>query len=258
MLIYLNPKTVINTLTPLRQIFQDAYLDRILKENPMNYIKNPKQIKPEIDPFSKKEINKILPYLKKEYPNIVLFIAVMIFTGMRIGEVLAMKWENFNFNKWTYKVKENFSRGVLTTPKTTGSIREIPLPNYLKKLIIAHKQYTFLKNDFVFINSYGKPYHKTTSLVKNYWKPSLKELGIRYRDLRQLRHTHAILSLIAGDNPHDIAKRLGHSSLQMLFNRYAKFLKTEIKISKIELFLNEQVSDDENCQHSVSMKKQSF
>ena len=44
----------------------------------------------------------------------------------------------------------------------------------------------------------------------------------------------------------------------MLFNRYAKFLKTEIKISKIELFLNEQVSDDENCQHSVSMKKQSF
>ena len=70
-------------------------------------------------------------------------------------------------------------------------------------------------------------------------RPALKELGIKYRDMKQLRHTHAILSLIAGDNPHDVAKRLGHTSLQMLFTKYARFLKGEEKESKLGDLFNQ-------------------
>jgi len=58
-----------------------------------------------------------------------------------------------------------------------------------------------------------------------------------------MRHTFAVLSLIAGDNPHDVAKRMGHTSLQMLFQRYARFIPGYYSNSKIENFIL-----SENCQ----------
>ena len=59
-----------------------------------------------------------------------------------------------------------------------------------------------------------------------------------------MRHTHAILSLIAGDNPHDVAKRLGHKDLQTLFTRYAKFLKSPFQETKLDTFLQKEISKD--------------
>ncbi|WP_041223650.1 hypothetical protein [Deferribacter desulfuricans] len=76
----------------------------------------------------------------------------------------------------------------------------------------------------------------------------LKKSGIRYREIRQLRHTHAILSILAGDNPHDIAKRMGHSNLLTFFNGYAKYLKEYQSESKLTKFL---FSNDDFCRNSV-------
>ncbi len=234
----LNNKTVVNTLTPLRQIFEDLFYDGIIRENPMLKIKNPKLTKPEIFPFSQEEILRILDYFEKEYNQMYALIATMFYTGMRTGEALAMKWENLDFNKWTYFIKESFSRKKLTTPKTASSIREIKIPPTLQQILLNHKKYSFMKSDFIFLNYYGKPYVSSENITRKYWKPALKELGIQYRVLYQLRHTHAMLSLIAGDSPHDVAKRLGHTSLQMLFNRYARFLKKEEKDTKLEDLIN--------------------
>jgi integrase len=168
---------------------------------------------------------------------------------MRVGEALAMKWENFDFNDWTYYIKENRVEGRLDTPKTKESKRLIKIPYPLQIAIEKHKKYSFMKSEFVFLNYYGKPYHKSSTIIKNYWRPALKELGLRYRVLYQLRHTHAILSLIAGDNPHDVAKRLGHKDLKTLFTRYAKFLKSTFKPTNLETFLN----IDSNKKESVSI-----
>ncbi len=240
----LSAKTVNNRLTPLRQIFNNAYLENIIEKNPMDKIKNLSIAKPEIEPFTQEEISYILNYIRQEYHHIYAFFAVLFFTGMRVGEALAMKWKNFDFNNWTYHIKENRVDGRLTSPKTLQSKRVVKIIKPLQEAINNHKQYTFMKGSFVFLTFYNKPFHKTAHINNNYWKPSLKELGIKYRPMRQLRHTHAILSLIAGDNPHDIAKRLGHTSLQMLFNKYARFLKGDNSESRLEnLFAKSQEKD---------------
>jgi len=168
-----------------------------LKNNIISNIKNPKIIKPEIEPFSREEVLRILDYFNEEYPHMYCFIAVLVYTGMRTGEALAMKWENFDFNNWTYTVKESFSARELSCPKTLNSIRTIEIPETLQEIIIFHKKYSYMKSEFLFLTRYGRPYTDTNWILKNYWKPALKELGIRYRTLYQLRHTHAILSLIA-------------------------------------------------------------
>jgi integrase len=227
-------KTVANQLTPLRQIFEEAFDEDIITVNHMSRVKNPEIEKPEPVPFTKDEVKMILDYFHKNYPAQYAYVAVLFYTGMRVGEALAMKWENFDFNNWTYHVKETRTEGRLTKPKTKSSIRRINLVKPLQKIIQTQKSVTMMKSEFVFLTGEGMPYHKAKYIIDKCWKPALRILGIEYRDMYQLRHTHAIQSLIVGDNPHDVSKRLGHSSLQVTFSKYAKFLPEETKPSMLE------------------------
>ena len=225
----------------------------------MEKIKNPKVIKPEIYPFTKEEVILILNHFKMEYPNIYTLVAVGFYTGMRIGEILAMKWCNLDTINWIYKVKESYTDRRLGTPKTINSIREVPIIGELQNILNQHKKNTFMKSEFIFINQYNKPYTSSLSITNSYWKHALKELGIIYRPMYQMRHTHTILSLIAGDNPHDVAKRLGHTSLQMLFQRYGKYINGVVSQSKLSSFLQENESNpNKKCYNNVTIEKLNF
>jgi integrase len=73
------------------------------------------------------------------------------------------------------------------------------------------------------VNQEGRPIDLNT-LRRRIWYPALKRGGIRARRLYQTRHTFATLMLATGENPEWIAKQLGHTSTQMLFQRYTKFI----------------------------------
>lgn len=238
-------KSVANQLTPLRQIFEEAFDEDIIEVNHMSRVKNPSIEKPEPIPFTKNEVKMILDYFAKNYPAQHAYVAVLFYTGMRVGEVLAMKWENFDFNRWTYHVKETRTEGRLTKPKTKTSIRRVQIVKPLQKIIQVQKTVTMMKSEFVFLTGEGEPYHKAKYIIDKCWRPAMKILGIEYRDMYQFRHTHAIQSLIAGDNPHDVSKRLGHSSLQVTFTKYAKFLPEETMPSMLGNIFGESESDPE-------------
>ncbi|MBZ4672463.1 MAG: integrase family protein [Deferribacteraceae bacterium] len=234
----LKSKSINNILTPIRLIFNSMYEEELVNDNIMLKIKNIRQEKVDIDPFNREEVLRFLEYSKNKYPETYPLIATMVFTGMRVSEVLGMKWENIDFNDNTYTVKSVIVKGeIKETTKTVESKRVINLPDILVEILKKHKTNTFLKSEFVFLNRYNNPFTKTANINKVYWKPMLNKLGIRYREIRQLRHTHAILSILAGDNPHDIAKRLGHSNLLTFFNRYAKYLKDYQNESKLQNYI---------------------
>lgn len=220
-------KTINNALTTLRQIFNYAIDKDYIEISPMQKVKQLKAEKPDIHPFTHEEMMKILKELEdtRAYP----IIATMFFTGMRTGEVLAMKWENVDFNDWTYHVKESFSNNKLTNTKTIDSRRIVSLTKPMQQLLTSHKAETFLRSDFIFLNKDGKPYTSSWSIVEYYWKDALKRAKVAYRIPYQCRHTFAVLSLKLGDDPEDVAKQLGHTSLQMLFTRYARFIKDRAK-----------------------------
>ena len=70
-------------------------------------------------------------------------IGVGFYTGMRIGEILAMKWYNLDTIKWIYRVKESFTDRRLGTPKTVNSIRDVVIVEPLQEVLNQHKKYTF-------------------------------------------------------------------------------------------------------------------
>lgn len=243
-------KTVNNTINTLKQVFTYAVDKGYLDVSPMQQIKHLKAEKPNIHPFSHEEMLKILDELRdtRVYP----IIATLFFTGMRTGEVLSMKWQNVDFNEWTYHIKESFSNNKLSMTKTIESNRVIDLTPPMQQVLKEQKAQTFLKSEYIFLNKYGKPYTSSQNIIRDYWKPALKKLGIEYRIPYQCRHTFAVLSLKLGDDPEDVAKQLGHTSLQMLFSRYARFIKNRTKReSKFAESISVNISKTMNNQNNA-------
>jgi integrase len=122
------------------------------------------------------------------------------------------------------------------------------------KALRNHKQYTFMKSDFIFCNQYGDPWVSSDNIMRQVWEPMLKKLGIAYRIIYQCRHTHASLSILAGDNLAHIAERMGHKNVGTLITRYAKYVKSvQFEQPKIGSFLSSQDTNlSEYCQNQES------
>jgi integrase len=123
----------------------------------------------------------------------------------------------------TIAVREGRVRHVEGLPKTDGSVRDVDMLTPVYEALRQHRAATWLRGDHALRNQEGRPI-ETTTLRRRIWYPALKRGGIRRRTMYQTRHTFATLMLATGENPEWIAKQLGHTSTQMLFQRYAKFI----------------------------------
>lgn len=93
----------------------------------------------------------------------------------------------------------------------------------LEKYVLFHAFHFYL-----FVNQYCEPYNTDFSFTRYYWKPLLKSLGIPYRKLYVMRHTYATNVLKNTDiSPYELSRLLGHSSTEMVFNRYVKFIENQ-------------------------------
>lgn len=177
--------------------------------------------------YTEKEIQKILDYLliKKEtmigegnYINLrktTLPILIAIFTGMRIGEIAALRWGNVNFKEGYIKVVESCSsfmktHGGVTVPKTKSSIREIPLHKKLKEILLWYKktktEYCFVvTNSDEIINTRSIGY--TCDLV-------CKKCDIESKGMHAFRHYFATHLLNNKAPLKLVSECLGHSKVQ--------------------------------------------
>ncbi|MGE4318620.1 MAG: tyrosine-type recombinase/integrase [Deferribacterales bacterium] len=240
----LSKKSVNNMLTPMRQAFDMAFLDEVIDSDPAERVISPRFAKPEMQPLTRDEVLSIFAYLREHHPEHAGYIAFIAYTGCRIGEALAAKWKYLSRNndEWTYYIKESIVEGREGTPKTFESIREVPILKPLKPYIEKQEAISLTTSEYIFPNPRtGRPYSKNRTVIEKVWKPTLQKLEIPYRDMKQLRHTHAVLSLIAEDNLHDIAKRLGHANTGITTKAYIKYHKGYSKPSNLETYLDENI-----------------
>ena len=210
-----------NILVPMRSVFKMAFLSGIIDQNPMERIKNMKVAKPDIKPLSMDEVNSFLAHVSFRYKD---FFIVAFFTGMRFGEMAALKWRNVDFQRQLIKIRETLVKGEEGSPKTKKSVRDIKmLPPVIEALRNQRKQ-TIGKSDHVFLNQYGNPLQPdpTNFYV---WKPALKKSGLEHRSLYHTRHTFATLMLDAGEHPGWVQKMMGHETLQMIYEKYYSYIK---------------------------------
>lgn len=220
-------KTINNDLIPLRAVFEAAGADELLETSPAAKIKNLKHQSPPADPFTAAERELILAHLADKAPVAAwAYFEFAFSTGMRPSEMIVLTWGDIDWNACSARVSKARTRGLEKDTKT-HTVRDVDLTPRAVAALKAMKPLTFMKGDAtpVFCHPMtGKPWTNDQYQRVTYFHPALRRLGIRSRDAYQCRHTYATLALMAGVNPAYIARQMGHKTMAMLLNRYAKWI----------------------------------
>lgn len=215
----ISAKTLNTRMGTLKVILTEAS-DRFEFENPYRNIKPLKLKKTHIEPFSLAEVNKIIETVREDYRN---YYTLRFFTGMRTGEIDGLQWKYVDFERKQILIRATLIAGKTEYTKTNGSQREIPMLGPVYEALKQQYKSTKKVSKYVFCNTAGKPLEHN-NVTKRVWYPLLRHLGLEKRRPYQTRHTAATLLLASGENPEWVARLLGHSSTEMLFNVYSRYI----------------------------------
>lgn len=210
----------------LSGIFQEALYDEVIQRNPVKYVKFPKYDKPIIKPFNADEVKMIMNEVKDN--NFKFYLSIAFYTGMRSGEIIGLKKEDIDLENKIIKVRRSRSKFGESTPKTQGSVRDIPIIQLLEPYI--YELYNLHDDEYLFITQYKKPYRDTNAFVNKFWIPTIKKLRIEYRRPYNTRHTYATNMLYNNlVSPVQLAQLLGHTSTQMVYEVYVNYIESNYK-----------------------------
>lgn len=205
-------------MMPLRMILNEAS-DRYEFVTPWKNIKPLKVPRTEVEPFSLDQVKTILERVRPDFRN---YYTVRFFTGLRTAEIDGLMWSKIDFQRRQILVHQAWVEGEFVPTKNDGSYRAVDMSSMVYEALRDQHQVTSDK-PYVFCNSNGQPLSHQT-VTNKVWHPLLRHLGFNKRRPYQTRHTAATLWLAAGEAPEWIAKQMGHSTTEMLFKVYSRYV----------------------------------
>ncbi len=202
----------------LSGIFNFAVKFYKLESNPVTKAGSIGKTKTDMDIWTVEEFKKVSEISEKRI-DIYTILNVLFFTGMRIGELLALTYEDIDFEKQTIRINKTLvrinGRNEVTPPKTESSIREILINKKLVDIIkkYSEKLYSLNKETRLF------KLHQTN--IRKQIKSFAEKVGVKIIRVHDLRHSHASLLIHLGVNPLAISKRLGHENIDTTLNTYS-------------------------------------
>ena len=223
----LSAKTVRDIASVLRNIMQYAYREGYIPHQCCEYAL-PLLAQKEMRVLSTYEQQKLEKYLqeKEVADNGNLGILLCLHSGLRIGELCALKWSDIDLNEGILRVRHTMQRisvndgkqkteVVINTPKTRNSVRNIPLSAaILAKLRACEKQHS---NSF-FLTGTEKHIEPRTMQLR--FGRCLKNIGLPHANFHAIRHTFATRCIEAGFDVKSLSEILGHASVAFTLNRY--------------------------------------
>ena len=222
----LAPKTVRDIITKLKEIINFYEEEHNTKLN-IKKMSLPKMNKKEIQILSNKEKQKLEKYCIQQNDLKSLGILICLNTGLRVGEVCALRWENVDFEtrrihvektiERIYSKEENKTIVIIDTPKSITSVRTIPinskLYNILKQIRGKRK-----KTDFVLTGS--SEHYVEPRNYQYHFKEILKRSKVKKYKFHTLRHTFATNCIEAGMDIKSLSEILGHADVSITLNIY--------------------------------------
>jgi len=215
-------------ITVVQNSLKTAYTLGFTKEYIADKVKRPRAAEKKVECFSSVEQKKIEQYIITKNKPKLIGIVLCLYTGLRIGELLALEWSDIDFTKGELCVSKTchdgknntgtFSR-ITDKPKTESSIRTIPLPKQIVPLLREAKK----KSHSTFVVSNGEKSISVRSYQRSF-ASLLEKLEIPHRGFHSLRHTFSTRALECGMDVKTLSEILGHKSPTVTLNRYVHSL----------------------------------
>ena len=119
--------------------------------------------------------------------------------------------------------------GVISTPKTQSSVRDIDIIDTLLPYLESQYKITANKNSYVFLNDNDEHFYDIKRIRNTHWTRLLKECEFKYRPIYHTRHTFATIMLENGEDILWVSNMLGHTDSTMTLSRYARYVKRDDK-----------------------------
>lgn len=222
----LSPKTVTDVLSVIRSILKFATKKGMYVPCDGNAVHIKCKTKP-MRILSKSEQEKLCKYILSEPEPCNIGILVCLFTGLRVGEICALRWEDISFTEQIIHVHNTIQRIqnlssdelktkiIITTPKSSCSIRTIPIPDHLKEVLVKYKKsssgYILTNDEYKFIEP---------RTMQNRFKKILKLNCIESANFHSIRHTFATRCIELGFDVKSLSEILGHATVNITMNRY--------------------------------------
>ena len=219
----LSPKTVSDILSVIRNVLKFAIKtgEKVSCDGRNIQIK---QSAGKMRVLSRNEQEQLLRYLIQEPDEYNIGIIVCMFTGLRIGEVCALKWEDISITEQTIHVHHTMQRVqnqnghtsiIVSAPKSACSVRSIPIPDELLQIITAHGE----AHTGYFLTGSERKFLEPRSM-QNHFKRALTASNVSDANFHALRHTFATRCIEAGFDVKSLSEILGHASVNITMNRY--------------------------------------
>jgi len=237
--------TVRKYLNMLKSIMTKAIANDLCLKNPFDGVEKVKSAKSKKSAiYTQDEMAKMLAHADGWLKH---FLMTAFGTGMRVGELLALKWSDINFEKNSILVARSMSHGVIG-PTKTKTICTIDMLSMVKNSLLAlHEK---KRCEWVFPNKDNVPYTESKNILKYYFKPLLKRLGIEYKQLRVSRHGFVSLMLNNGMDLLWVSKTARHASYTTTLKHYAMYDETnKTRLEQANCILNNGtlVAHKESC-----------
>lgn len=182
----------------------------------------------ELEVLSVSNHRKILDHIQSHFTFTGLGIYISLSTGLRIGEICALKWNDINITEGTITVSRTIERIymvegekkhtelVISSPKTRNSCREIPMSKELLAIVKPLKK--IVNDDFYVLTNDEHPTEPRT--YRNYYNGLMEKLGIPRLKYHGLRHSFATRCIEAGCDYKTVSVLLGHSNISTTLNLY--------------------------------------
>ena len=252
----LSYKTVKNIRGVLSSAYEYAIENSYIKDNPVLKSKMPSfahSIKSDVPEYSAEQVRKLLLFAKENDSHIYIFLLLALYTGLRKGELLALTWDDVDYDKKLLRVNKSRTgsrkaiTAQITTPKTESSNRKIPLNDTVLEALKAEKKRQdehaeILGNGYDKSHSFivrtvlGKPY-VNLSAINRVVNRLTENAGLPHCTIHGFRHSVASILDDNGVPIQDISVLLGHESVQTTERIYISIGGKQQRLKRLRLLI---------------------
>ncbi|MDR3319168.1 MAG: site-specific integrase [Clostridiales bacterium] len=217
----------------LRAALEEAVSWGYIGRNPCAGLKLPKEERSEASAFTRNEQERLEAAIANSDDDRDIGVLLMLYTGLRLGEAVGLKWEYIDFDKKQLRIvscikripnlDKTYSKTIIkeVRPKTTNSKRAVFIPDFLFALLAEKRG----KSNSAYVLSMPDGRFIEPRTMQFIYKRLLEKAGVPYRKLHSTRHSYAVRALEEGISVKTVSENLGHATAAVTLTFYAHSLE---------------------------------